>query len=460
MGAGSDPHLSREADVVVVGAGLAGLIAARVVARAGLEPLVLEARDRVGGRVLGAPIGDGAVAELGGQWVGYRDARLRSLLAELEIDVFPTFDRGAHLIETRERARRYRGSIPRLRPRALLDLGRARWRMDRRARRVPADAPWEAPRAREHDDTVLDSWLDENLHAAEARSLLDVAVATIWGEDPHGISLLCALSFISVAGSFDALSSTRGGLLQDRVAGGPTRLAETLAAELGERVACDCPVTSIADRGAGVEVAVGALRVTARRAIVTAPPSLAARIRFEPALPASRETALRSLPPGSVIKILAVYERPFWREHGLSGRAVTVRGPVTSTFDNSPPAGQPGVLVGFVPGKRARELASRPPAERRERVLETFTRLYGPEAARPQAYLEKDWTADPWTRGCYFGLPARGAITSLMSTFGAPTGAIHWAGAETALSSYGGMDGAVLSGERAGAEVIAALGER
>jgi monoamine oxidase len=157
------------------------------------------------------------------------------------------------------------------------------------------------------------------------------------------------------------------------------------------------------------------------------------------------------------MKVAAVYERPFWRERNLSGRAITPHGPVTSTFDNSPSDGRAGVLIGFVPGKRAIDLASRPRAERRESVLETFARLYGPEAALPQKYIEQDWTAEPWTRGCYFGLPAPGMITSLLPTFAAPTGAIHWAGSETAIVGYGGMDGAVRSGERAASEVIAAL---
>jgi monoamine oxidase len=446
-----------EADVVVVGAGLAGLMAARVVADAGLEPLVLEARDRVGGRTVSAAIGGGEVVEMGGQWVAHRDQRLRALADELGIGLFPVYDRGAHLLELEKGARRYRGSIPRLGPRALLDLGRARFRLDRRARRVSNAQPWKAPEAEAWDEVSFGAWMDANVRTRDGRSLLDVAVTTLWAEDPHGVNLLSALAYVNMAGGFDGLSATRGGMVQDRVVGGSARLADAIEAGLGDAVECGCPVDAITDTGSGVVVESGGTHFSARRAIVAVPPALARDIRFEPGLPDTRRRALDNLPLGAVIKVAAVYDRPFWRERGLSGRAVTIDGPVTSTMDNSPPGGSPGVLTAFVPGNRARALAPRPPAERRAAVLSTLARLFGPEAARPGRYIEKDWTAEPWTRGCYFGLPAQGSVTRLLPTFAHPTGSIHWAGTETAFGSYGGMDGAIVSGERAANEALVAL---
>jgi monoamine oxidase len=444
-----------EADVAVVGAGLAGLMAARVVAAAGLRPIVLEARDRVGGRTVNEHVGADVVVEMGGQYVAHRDERLRALLTELGIDIFPVYDRGAHLLELERGVRSYRGKLPRVRPLTLLDLGRARWRIDRSAKRVPTTAPWQAPRAREWDITDFGAWLDANVRTREGRSLLHAAFTTIWAEDPHGVNLLGALSRVHEAGGFDNLTGTRGGVLQDRVVGGATRVAEAMAAELD--VVCGCPVDAVVDHGSSVELQAGSVRVSARRAIVAVPPVLARRIRFEPELASPRRTALDGLRPGSVIKVALVYEHPFWRDRRLSGRALTVDGPVTTTFDNSPPDGGPGVLIGFVPGPRARALATLPAAERREAVLATFARLFGPEAARPERYLEKDWSADPWSRGCYYGLPAPGAVCGLFPTFIQPAGSIHWAGTETTFRSLGGMNGAVASGERAGGEVLAAL---
>jgi monoamine oxidase len=431
-------------------------MAARSVLHAGLEPIVLEARGRVGGRVVNEPIGDGKIVEMGGQWAAPRNHLLRSVAADFGATFFPTYDRGANLLEISGEIRRQRGKLPPLRAVALLDVAVARLRLDRQAREVAAIAPWAAPRARELDNQTLGTWLGRAVRSREGRALLDIAMTTIWAAAPHQVNLLQALAYIRGAGNFAALATSEVAL---RVVGGSARLAYGLAAELGERVVCASPVTTVVDRGAAVEVEVegGGTRVRARRAIIAVPPALAAGIRFDPELPPVREQALRSLPMGAVTKVAAVYDRPFWRDRGLSGQAFTAQGPVTATFDNSPPDGSPGVLLGFVPGDRARTLAKRGEAERRDAVLATFTRLFGPQASRPRAYLEKDWLADPWTLGCYFGLATPGAMTGVLRTLREPIGRIHWAGAETALENYGGMDGALSSGERAAAEVLAAL---
>ena len=447
--------IQREADAVVVGAGLAGLMAARVLAREGIEAVVLEARDRVGGRIVNEPVGDGAVAELGGQWIAHRDYRMRALVKELGIGTFPSYDRGKHLMDL-DKTRSYRGNVPRARVSTLLDLGQARLRLDLKARKVPAAAPWEAPDAAQLDAMTTAAWFDRTVRTSYARQLLDTAITSVWGEDPHGVNLLSTLSYINSAGNFDGLTAAKGGLLQDRVVGGSARVAETIAAELGDRIVYGSPVTAITDNGSGVEVESEDVRVTARRVIVTVPPALALGIRFEPGLPGAHRRALESLPLGTVIKLAAVYERPFWRDRKMSGRAVTINGPVTGTFDGSPKDGGPGVLVAFVPGTRARRFRKLPEAERREAALNTFKRLFGEEAGRPERFIERDWTAETWSGGCYFGLPANGTMTELLPTFGQPTGLIHWAGAETYFKTYGSMDAALVSGERAAHEVLEA----
>lgn len=445
----------REVDVVVVGAGLAGLSTARILRDGGLDVLVLEARDRVGGRTLNEPIGDGAVVELGGQWLAAGNDRMGRLAALAGAPLFPTHSRGAHLVELSGQVRKQRGQVPPLRPLALIDVGIARFKLDRLVGSVPVKAPWRAPRAEELDTTTVGDWLDRNVRSREGRALLDVAFSTVWGGSPQDLNLLQALAYIGSTGKFDNLTTTK---LQSRISGGAARVAQWLAADLGERVVLGAPVAAILRKGDGVEVESEQGTVRARRVVVAVPPRLAAEIRFEPKLPHSREAALRDLPMGSIIKVSAVYDRPFWRDRGLSGRSITTRGLVTATFDNSP-AGEevPGVLVGFVPGGRAHEFAARPEEERKQLVLETMARLFGAQAAVPDAYFEKDWTADPWSRGGYFGLPARGAVTGALRSLSEPEGLVHWAGSETVLKDYGGMEGAVASGERAGAEVLAEL---
>jgi monoamine oxidase len=448
----------READVVIVGAGLAGLSAARELLAAGLEPLVVEARDRVGGRTLNGAAEDGTVVELGGQWLAEGNQRMGALAERAGASLYRAHAGGVDLLEVSGRVRGQRGKVPPLSPVALLDVACARWRLDRLVGSVPVRMPWRAPRAEELDGRSVADWLDRTVRSREGRQLLDLAFTTVWGAAPHDINLLHALAYIGSTGRLDDLTTTK---IQDRISGGAARVAQWLAAGLGDRIVLEAPVAAIVHTGAGAEVDTARGTVRARRVIVAVPPRLAAGIRFEPGLPHSRATALRSLPMGAVIKVSAVYDRPFWRERGLSGKALTGRGPVTAVFDNSPPGARvPGVLVGFVPGDRARDLAGRPEGERRHQVLDTLARLFGPEGGTPEAYFEKDWVADPWSRGGYFGLPAIGAMTRSVRALSEPFGPVHWAGSETVLKDYGGMEGAVTSGERAAAEVLAALTAR
>ncbi|WP_405824886.1 FAD-dependent oxidoreductase [Streptomyces sp. NBC_01390] len=445
----------READVIVVGAGLAGLSAAHGLLAAGLEPLVVEARHRVGGRTLNETLADGTVMELGGQWLAEGNTRMGALARQAGGSLFRSRAPGVDLLELSGRLRRQQGKVPPLGPVGLLDVALARLRLDRLVGSVPVRAPWRAPHAEELDGRSVGEWLDRTVRSREGRRLLDLAFTTMWGATPHDINLLQALAYIGSTGRFDNMTTTK---IQDRVTGGAARVPHWLAEGLGERVLLDAPVRAIVHRGAGVEVDTARGTVRARRVIVAVPPQLAAAIRFEPGLPHARLAALRSLPMGAVVKVSAVYDRPFWREQGLSGTALTDQGPVTAVFDNSPPGeGGRGVLVGFVPGEQARNLAGLPTAERRQRVLATFARLFGPGAGTPDAYAEKDWVADPWSRGGYFGLPAIGAMARSARALGEPFGRVHWAGSETVLKDYGGMEGAVTSGERAAAEVLAAL---
>jgi len=464
-------------DVAVVGAGLAGLVAARRLAANGVQPLVLEARDRVGGRLLNEEIGDGKVVEVGGQWVGPTQERIAALAAELGVTTFPTYDEGRHLIEMSGRIASYSGALTDARiglgrdlsraisPLALLDFEQARFRLDRMARQVPLEAPWTAPRAAGWDGQTLATWIRRNTRMAAARKLFELATEAVWAAEPADVSLLHVLFYIHSAGGFNTLIGTGGGAQQDRFHGGSQRIAELLAEALGpERVRLRSPVRRI-EHGAG-DVVVhidrsvgepGGLAVRARRAIVAVPPTLAGRISYDPPLPARRDQLTQRMPQGTVIKTMAVYERPFWREDGLSGQAASEAGPARVVFDNSPPDGTPGVLLGFLEGRLARQWGARAAAERREAVLAGHARLFGERAAKPERFIERVWAEEEWTRGCYGCLMTTGGWTEYGSALRAPIGPLHWAGAETASVWNGYMDGAVQSGERAASEVLAAL---
>lgn len=445
-----------ELDVAVVGAGLAGLVAARRLRDADLSVRLLEARDRVGGRLLNAPIGDGAVVEVGGQWVGPTQDRVLALLDELGIGKFPTYDEGESVLELGGKTRRYAGTIPRVGPLVLADIAIARFRLQRLAKRVDPERPWAAPG--ELDEATLADWLARGMRTTAAREMLRVAGRTIWGAEPEELSLLHALFYLRSAGGLDVLLDVDDGAQQWRIEGGSQRVAEAIAEDLGGILRLGAVVEGIAIGDGGVEIAVrdGDV-VRAKRAIVSVPAPLRGRILVEPALPEVSKRVAKEVRFGRLIKCAAVYERPFWRDAGLSGEALSDIGPTTLTFDNSPPDGKPGVLLGFVGGADAEPHARLDEAGRRDRVLACFARLFGEGALEPRRYVEQDWGAEEWSGGGPTFVLAPGAWSAAGPGLREPVGPIHWAGTETASRWAGFMDGAVRSGERAAAEILAAI---
>ncbi|HET7121187.1 MAG TPA: flavin monoamine oxidase family protein [Solirubrobacterales bacterium] len=460
-----------EADVAIVGAGLAGLTAARQLTAAGARAVVLEARDRVGGRLLNEEIGGGKVVEVGGQWIGPTQDRVAALAASLGVATFSTYDEGRDVIEIGGRRATYSGfadvgpellrdlsgTISAL---ALVDFEQARFRLDQMAKRVPLEAPWAAPKARLWDGQTFATWIRRNTATPAARSLFELTTEAVWAAEPADVSLLHVLFYTRSGGGFNSLIGTEGGAQQDRFEGGSQRLATLMAAELGAgAVRLGSPVRRIEHGTEGVVVYAaggsgGSASLRARRAILAIPPTLAGRIDYDPPLPALRDQLTQRMPQGSVIKTMAIYETPFWREEGLSGQGTSDVGPARVTFDNSPPDGSPGVLLGFLEGRFARHWAARPAAERRVAILAGHARLFGPRAADPEAFVERIWAEEEWTRGCYGCLMTTGGWTEYGPALRQPVGPLHWAGAETAIVWNGYMDGAVSSGERAATEVL------
>lgn len=456
----------REVDVVVVGAGLAGLAAARALVAAGRSVVVLEGRDRVGGRTLNERVGDGEndVVELGGQWVGPQHARLLALARELGLATYPTFTEGESLFAWRGRTRRYRGTIPRINPMVLADVGQAMARLNRMARSVPLQEPWTARRAEAWDGQTFATWIRRNLATPGGRVLMAMALEAVWAADPSEVSLLHVLFYIHSGGSLEALTDTEGGAQQDRFVGGSQRLSLRMAEALGdERVVLGAVVRAIAQDASGVTVRAegdsagadaGAV-VRARHAIVAIPVPLTARIAWTPAMPHVRDGLTQRMAMGSVVKCMAIYDEPFWRAAGLSGTATNADGPVKVIYDNSPPGGRPGVLLGFFEGRAAQVAMRATRDERRAQVTRTFARLFGERGARPERYVDLAWGQEELTRGCYGANLPPGGWTGFGAALRAPVGRVHWAGAETAVAFAGYMEGAVTSGEAAARAVLA-----
>jgi monoamine oxidase len=445
-------------DVIVIGAGFSGLAAARALVDAGKDVVVVEARDRVGGRALTEPLAEGGYVDLGGQWIGPTQEAMKALVSELGASTFETYGEGRHVLSLAKKRSLYKGTIPKLSPLALFELGRVMLALERLAKTVNAERPWETPNAKALDSITLASFISSKMRTRAARAVLDAGLETVFACTAGEISLLHALFYIKCGTSLEHLISTVGGAQEERIVGGMQPLAEKLAAPFFDRVRLGHVVRAI-EQGDG-EVTVRFERgepLRASRVIVAIPPTLAGRIAYSPDLPALRDQLTQRMPMGTVIKTYAVYERPFWRDEGLSGQVVFEEGPVQVAFDNSPPSGTPGMIMGFCLADRARPLLALSMEARGELVLASFARAFGEKARRPLRYLDHSWADEPFSRGCYVGLLSPGSWTSYGPALTAPCGRIHWAGTETASRWNGYFEGAVLAGRRAASEVIASV---
>jgi monoamine oxidase len=468
------PH-TRHADVVIVGAGFAGLTAARNIAAKHRSVIVLEARDRVGGRVWNHELPGGQVSERGGTFVGPTQDHVMALATQLGIGTFPTYDTGDDIYVADGTTMRYSdtsvfGTAP-PDPEIVLPLATIIPGLDSMSTSVPIDAPWQAASAADWDGQTLESYLKGQ--PTSNQRFLDVASAAvrpIFGAELREVSLLFTLFYIASSGdeknpgTFERNFDTRGGAQQSRFVGGSQRIALTVAERLGGasrgtagRVVLGTPVRRIAQGKRGVTVYSDRLTVSAKQVIVAIPPTLAGRIYYEPILPFERDQLTQRYGQGTLTKVAATYKTPFWREAGLTGTAIATGGPVSATFDDSPSDASIGIVFGFVGGDNARSYNATPPATRREQVLKQYASFFGNQALSPTGFFETSWSAEEWTRGCPVGIPSTGTLLAYGSRLREPVGRIHWAGTETSTYWNGYMDGAVRSGERAAAEVLAAL---
>jgi monoamine oxidase len=458
---------AKSADFIVVGAGLAGLAAAREIVRAGKTVLVVEARDRVGGRVWNHELGGGDVSERGGTFVGPTQDHMLDLMAAYKVDKFDTYDTGDNVYVSGGSKMTYSDTGPTGTappdPAITADLAQIVTRMDDMATQVPVDAPWQAASAADWDGQTLETWVKANQVNPNFFKIVPAATRPIFGAEPRELSLLFTLFYIASSGNettpgtFERNFDTRDGGQMWRLAGGSQTLAFRIAdQDLKRRIYLNHPVRRIVQSGGGVQVVCDNLTLKGKRVIVAIPPTLAGRIDYQPLLPFQRDQLTQRLGQGALTKVAAQYDRPFWRDKGLNGTAVATDGLVSATFDDSPNrSNPPGVVFGFVGGDKCRQYAAMSASDRQAEVLKEFASFFGDEALKPTAYFDTTWATEQWSRGCPVGIHPPGLLLAYGDQLRAPQGRIHWAGTETSNYWNGYMDGAVRSGQRAAKEVLA-----
>ncbi|WP_299517911.1 NAD(P)/FAD-dependent oxidoreductase [uncultured Serinicoccus sp.] len=442
-------------DVVVVGAGVAGLTAATELSRAGLSVCVLEARDRVGGRLLTDTI-DGAMLEVGGQWVSPDQDALIEMVADLGLETYSRYREGDSVYIGPDGTRTlFTGDIfpvARETEKVMVDLIA---RLDEMVAQVDPDRPWEAPDARALDEISFEAWLREQTTDQEAVDNLALFIAgAMLTKPPHAFSTLQALLMAASAGSFSHLVDADF-ILDKRVVGGLQKVPLLLAERLGDAVHLGVPVRTLEWGEAGVVARAEGLTVRARQAILALAPVLYPRITFDPPLPRLQQQLHQHLSMGFVIKVHAVYDRPFWREQGLSGTAFSPYELSHEAYDNTNDGDERGTLVGFVSDRVADDLFRLSAQERQDRILESLSHYFGPEALDPVVYYESDWGSEEWTRGAYAASFDLGGLHRYGADLRSPVGPIHFACSDLAGAGYQHVDGAIRMG-RLVAEQIAA----
>ncbi len=447
---------SLEADVIVVGAGLSGMIAARKVLDAGLKPLILEADERVGGRILTEEVMPGLPVELGAQWIGDTHDRMFRLAAELGVETFTQYDEGETSYELAGSGVLRENEFHARFADELAELERVLRHLDELAAEVPVEAPWQAPRAAEWDVITAGTWYDNQGLSPAARTLLEICTVGILAVPTVEVSFLHLLFTIQTCGvTSELFAESEGGAQTTRFVGGTSEIPNRLAATIADHIVLNVPVQLIEHTADSVTVHCReGLVARGRRVIVAISPTLAGRIMYDPPLSGVRDQLTQRLPNGSAMKAFFIYDEPFWRNDGFNGQLISDIGPARMSNDTCIPGDDHGVILLFLEGDQARTYGRLPEPQRREGLTAELVRHFGAAAANPEFYVDGEWSDRQWTRGCYNANHGPHVWTTYGPALAAPIGVIHWASTDTATYWSAYMEGAVDAGERAARAVI------
>lgn len=450
-----------EADVIIIGAGLSGLIAAREVGKAGLSAIILEANDRVGGRILTEEALPGMPLELGAQWIGDTHHRMFALAAELGVATFAQYDEGETTYEINGPVQREE-QFQRENATELGELKRVLATIDEFCEQVNIDEPWLSANAPTWDAITAGAWLDAQGLGPIARTMIEICTVGILAVPTHEVSFLDLLYNVAVCGvTAELLAESEGGAQTTRFVGGTGEIPKRLAASLGDQIVLDAHVQTIEytdDTNGSVKVICrNGIVARGRQVIVALAPTLAGRITYDPPLPGIRDQLTQRMPQASAVKVFAIYDEPFWRADGLNGQLISDIGPARMSNDSCIADGDVGVILAFLEGEQARTFGRLPEAELHQLVTDELARHFGPRAAKPELVVSGEWANRPFTRGCYNANMGPYVWTNFGSALATPIGPIKWASTETATSWSAYMEGAVQAGERAAREALDSL---
>jgi monoamine oxidase len=445
----------QQTEVVIIGAGFSGIAAAKMLHEAKIPFLILEARERIGGRVFTKHLSENLYVDLGGQWIGPTQDRMYALCQEFDIPYFETYDEGKNILNLLGKIRTYKGIIPKMDPLSMINLDIIMRRLERMAKQIDIHAPWTHPKAGKWDGMTLEEFLKKYSKTKSCYEVIKIGCETIFACELSEISLLHALFYIRSGTSLDCLINIKNGAQQHRIEGGMQRLIEEMAKPFYEKIIFESPVERVIQGADSISVDFGDQSIEAREAIIAIPPPLLNQIQFDPELSSKKQELLKNYPMGRVGKCFMIYEKPFWRTLEYSGQVVS-DDPLThqTVFDCSPADGSFGILMGFVIGNRADEYFSLSEEERKNRMMRSLKQYFGEKAETAIQYLDFTMSDEAWSKGCYAGLMSVNSWSKFQDNYRKSEDRLHFAGTEAATRWHGYIEGAVLAGEAAASKII------
>ncbi|KAF3398777.1 Amine oxidase [flavin-containing] [Talaromyces pinophilus] len=455
-------------DVVIIGAGLSGLAAATELQRAGRSFIILEARDRVGGKTWSQPSPDGeqGVVDVGAAWINNTNqSRMYALAKKYGAEILEQNTTGKCVLQGADgKCSTFEyGDLPKFDAAIVKDVARIRDMVEADCQTLDPARPQNA----EWDSVTFEAYLNSR-HASEEA----LATATVWtramlGQDPKDISALYFLTYCRSGGGLLQMRSDRlGGGQHLRIRQGTQLFSIGLARDLPEGAIClSTPVSSITQNGISSDVEVTTTTqktYRARKVITTVPSPVLKTISFTPQLPSSKKLWSESSVYGYYTKAMMIFRTPFWVEKGYCGLTQSFTGPAAVIRDTSSLPDQKHVLTCFMAGDPGRDWATLSTKEREKALVKQIGQLFNSEVESSREFVNMvtyEWISDPYSG---WGCPCASLAPGVMDTLGGgglrePFGNLHFAGTETAVNWRGYMEGAVESGERAAAEVIQGL---